>query len=606
MFKLAAHLRTIIALVTLLAATSALASAPAVLPVRGAMTTVGGGPVASGKYTLTVRLYAAKDAKSAAYKEIHVAVPISQGGFSVRVGATEPAKNPLPIALFTTGKAWLGVQVDADPELPRVHLASTAFALHATSSQLAEGLSKLITGKQIAPGTINASHAGFTFAGSKTKGGPADKALAADSATNATNAQNAQVAENAKTAEQAKHALKADEATNAAWAGGLKCTGCVAVANLSKTIGADLVTAKQLHKVALSGKFADLSGGPDLSGVGLLNKANTWTEPQGFAKGLSIGADSNFNRFQAKLMRVHNNAGAPAKCDAKMVGGLYFDTKTKRFYGCDGSAWQAFTASQNDQASPAASCLELLGNGKTKDGLYWVAGVGGQSRQVWCDQTRAGGGWMLTLHVFSHTGMSNNKFIAATGHHNFTDAFWQLKDAKIITGAQAASPQPGKVTGALDIAMFKGKFDDLRMSCSKNSGDLNEQAYGVIKGFATTNGNHKLLGAAANGKSYTVDKGLNSSGNTTIWVDNETDGINSGHYTCDTATKGSNGTSQFSLCYTDFLNNNNSKDHGDSIVAIAFGHVKGDDSWSKGFSGECGNMGTAFLADKGTFSIYVR
>ena len=136
---------------------------------------------------------------------------------------------------------------------------------------------------------------------------------------------------------------------------------------------------------------------------------------------------------------------------------------------------------------------------------------------------------------------------------------------------------------------------------------LPEAAFGLIRGFATTNGNGKLLGAAANGKSYAVDKTENSQGNTTIWVDNELDGVNSGHYLCDyTGGSAANGTTQFSLCYTDFLNNDNGKDMGDSIVAIAFGTERGDDGWSPGFTFECGPMGDTALQNTGTFSIWIR
>ena len=116
-----------------------------------------------------------------------------------------------------------------------------------------------------------------------------------------------------------------------------------------------------------------------------------------------------------------------------------------------------------------------------------------------------------------------------------------------------------------------------------------------------------MLGSAANGKSYVVDKTKNSQGNTTIWVDDELNTENSNHYLCDTANGNApNGTSQFSLCYTDFLNNDNKQDMGDSIVAIAFGTIKGDDGWSAGFTGECGPMGGNVLLDAGTFSYWVR
>ena len=57
---------------------------------------------------------------------------------------------------------------------------------------------------------------------------------------------------------------------------------------------------------------------------------------------------------------------------------------------------------------------------------------------------------------------------------------------------------------------------------------------------------------------------------------------------------------------TDFLNNNNALDYGDSIVSIGFGNILGDDGWSTGFTGECGNMGTGALQNSGTFWIWIR
>ena len=55
-----------------------------------------------------------------------------------------------------------------------------------------------------------------------------------------------------------------------------------------------------------------------------------------------------------------------------------------------------------------------------------------------------------------------------------------------------------------------------------------------------------------------------------------------------------------------FLSNDNSQDYGDSIVGVSFGTQYGSDGWSTGFSAECGNMGTGYLADQGTFWIWIR
>jgi hypothetical protein len=108
---------------------------------------------------------------------------------------------------------------------------------------------------------------------------------------------------------------------------------------------------------------------------------------------------------------------------------------------------------------------------------------------------------------------------------------------------------------------------------------------------------------------YAVDSTLQSTGQSTIWHDNETTSHNSNHYLCDiynTTYTSAGGAPQFGFCYTDFLSNPNSSDQGDSIVSIAFGTVEGADSWSSGFTGECGNMGVSALHNTGTFSIWLR
>ena len=222
----------------------------------------------------------------------------------------------------------------------------------------------------------------------------------------------------------------------------------------------------------------------------------------------TLGGDLDFAKQQALFVRIHNAAKAPATCDASLEGGLYYDTTLKQFFGCNGSKWRAFTAGMNSQANPAASCLAVLQSGEGKvSGLYWLKPPkAAAARQVYCDQTSAGGGWALVLHVYNHTGMSENKFTAAVGHNRFTDANWNLVGGNLVVGAGAASPGPGKTTGAVDIAFFEGCWTDLRAACSQKTGDLTEQAFGVVTGFTIANGNAKLLGAATNGKSYSTDK----------------------------------------------------------------------------------------------------
>lgn len=592
---------------TLLAA-SALAESVD-LSVQGRLTSTAGGAVADGVYGMALVFYDAPSGGNAAFKEQFIAVPVVGGVFALALGA---ADTKLDSAVFAPGKPlWVGVTVGSDPELPRQALRRVPFAVQASVASLAGDLQcsgcvgtddiakSSITGEKIAQGAVGANHVSFTWAAGDSPGGAATFALAANTA---------KLADQAKLADAATFAEEAATAKLSNNAKGLQCTGCVGVGQLAATVPADWVAAGKLAAVATSGKYADLQGGPDLSGYAALAGANSWTKGQTWQAGGVLGADLDFAKHQALLIRIHNAASAPAACDASMEGGLYYDTVQKRFFGCNGAKWQAFTAGVNSVSNPALSCLALLQSGEGKaSGLYWVKPAkASTARQVYCEQEKAGGGWALVLHVFGHSGMSENKFTAAAGHNRFTDANWNLVSGNIVVGASAEAPQPGKVTGGIDIAFFDGGWTDLRAACSQKTGDLTEQAFGVVPNFTTANGNYKLLAAANNGKAYAVDKALNSSGNTTIWVDNETTTENSGHYLCDTYNGGTNGTSQLSLCYTDFLNNDNSQDMGDSIVALGFGTTKGDDGWSAGFSGECGPMGAGYLGDAGTFSYWVR
>lgn len=64
-------------------------------------------------------------------------------------------------------------------------------------------------------------------------------------------------------------------AVRAGLAEGLACSGCVTAANLNAQVVSDLIASGGLAKVAKTGAFADLSGGPDLSGYAQLSKLAT-------------------------------------------------------------------------------------------------------------------------------------------------------------------------------------------------------------------------------------------------------------------------------------------------------------------------------------------
>ena len=257
-------------------------------------------------------------------------------------------------------------------------------------------------------------------------------------------------------------------------------------------------------------------------------------------------------------------------------------------------------------------CLSILNDGlDSGDGIYTIdpdgSGTGVDPFDVSCDMTTDGGGWTMMLHLYDMSGLDEDEFIATYGHNLFTDESWHYDGSSVVDGLASDGLVSLTTQGAVAISHMDGLWDDLRMTCSTADDDDTESHYIQVDGYATTNSSYALLGAASNGTAYSVDSATNSYSQSTIWHDNETSGINSGHYLCDTTTgTSSSGTTQFGFCYTDFLNNPNSMEYGDSIVSIAFGTSYGSDSWSDGFTVECGNMTTTALQNAGTVTIWVR
>lgn len=161
------------------ATTTAQANVPGATEVHGVLRAAGGGPVADGTYALTFRIYADDKSPTALWEETHVGVAVVGGAFHVRAGTKKPLD---PNALSKLPNAHLGVAVSSDTDLARVPLASVAFAMHAQTAVTAATAQKLacsgcISSDQLATGAVKTSAIAFTYAGSQTKGGPADKAL---------------------------------------------------------------------------------------------------------------------------------------------------------------------------------------------------------------------------------------------------------------------------------------------------------------------------------------------------------------------------------------------------------------------------------------------
>ncbi len=258
-------------------------------------------------------------------------------------------------------------------------------------------------------------------------------------------------------------------------------------------------------------------------------------------------------------------------------------------------------------AATYRTCAEVLAAGETAD-IATLDPDGEGAARFTCDQATGGGGWTLVLHVADLAGLQEDDFLALFGHNRFTDVSWRWEPGagRLQVGLNGGLMKL-LTQGAVDISRFDGLWDDVRMTCTTGDTSATETHFVQVDGYATTNGNHKLLGAAQNGVSYAVDPATNSMGLSTVWHDNETETANGWHYLCDQYEATEKGPApQFGFCYTDFLDDPNESDQGDSIVSLGFGTIQGGDSWSDGFTGECGDMATTAQQNAGTYSVWIR
>lgn len=125
-----------VALFACLAAAVVSAAPPTghIVQAYGTLYNQAGGGISDGNYTITVRLYAAFDAKFIEYKEISVATPVKNGQFLLNIGSSDPASLITAQLLGKFQTLWLGIQIENEPELPRVQIAWTPYAIVADSA----------------------------------------------------------------------------------------------------------------------------------------------------------------------------------------------------------------------------------------------------------------------------------------------------------------------------------------------------------------------------------------------------------------------------------------------------------------------------------------
>ena len=231
----------LLVLIVLALANTAAADIPDTMNVDGFLETQSGLP-ADGTFDLTLTIYDAATNGNAKYTLAAPGTAVVKGTFQVTLG-------PLPPTLFRdNGALWLETKVAAEPPLPRRPLLPTGYAYHARTAGAAlslacsgcVGASTIAAGSigttQLADGAVTSGKAGFNYAGSSTKGGPATTALhantadAADTATTASDLQCSGCVADADIAfNYAASTSKGGAATNAA---NVTCAGCVGVADL--------------------------------------------------------------------------------------------------------------------------------------------------------------------------------------------------------------------------------------------------------------------------------------------------------------------------------------------------------------------------------------
>lgn len=110
----------------LLVAAPVAADAPAYLPVQGFLANTDGTPVDGGT-DLTFALYAVNIGGTPLWQETQT-VAVDEGFFTVYLGDT----SVLDLATFRDNETvWLGVSVEADPEMARFQIATTGYAAFA-------------------------------------------------------------------------------------------------------------------------------------------------------------------------------------------------------------------------------------------------------------------------------------------------------------------------------------------------------------------------------------------------------------------------------------------------------------------------------------------
>jgi hypothetical protein len=110
----------------------ATATVPATMSYQGQLQDPDGQVIPDGTYNLTFRLYGQSSGGAPLWNEVQ-SLPVRDGVFSAVLGSVTPLTLPFD------AQYWISLQVAGDPELPRVVLTSTPYALRAAVAEALVG-----------------------------------------------------------------------------------------------------------------------------------------------------------------------------------------------------------------------------------------------------------------------------------------------------------------------------------------------------------------------------------------------------------------------------------------------------------------------------------
>jgi hypothetical protein len=136
-----------------LVSNAAMATVPDLIPVQGVLADAEGAPL-DGAYDLTFSLYAAEIGGAALWTGAFADVDVAEGFFTVYLGSVDALDFS---SLIANPELWLGMAVEADPEMNRMRLATVPFAIEAQVCEAVGSLTEEDINASYAP--ISHTHA---------------------------------------------------------------------------------------------------------------------------------------------------------------------------------------------------------------------------------------------------------------------------------------------------------------------------------------------------------------------------------------------------------------------------------------------------------------